>query len=266
VRVRSVGGRLKALIKRGIRAMKSPLAADAPQGALADAQVRQALVRVWKEGQRQFQQEQVDLSTPLPDITLLFTQLTKIPGMVGHGNPDELRLLFSLALACDEDGVIVEIGSWLGRSSAFLGLGSYLSSRCPVFCVDHFQGNPGKEDLFFGPLDVGLTMYEQFLANISRAGLTGLVTPLRGDSREIGRSFQGKITLLFIDACHEYEAVRADFEIWSAHVSPRGFVCFDDYHPSFPGVVRFIEGDLAVHPDYRIIGKIGNVVVSRKTA
>src|SRR5690606_34352437 len=45
-------------------------------------------------------------------------------------------------LAAEASGPVVEIGSWRGRSTAALALGSMSGSKQPVYAVDDFKGVP----------------------------------------------------------------------------------------------------------------------------
>jgi|AGTN01.1.fsa_nt_gi hypothetical protein len=50
--------------------------------------------------------------------------------------------LLQLAARGSGTGAIVEIGSFMGRSTAFLAAGSKLAGREKVIAVDHFRGSP----------------------------------------------------------------------------------------------------------------------------
>lgn len=57
---------------------------------------------------------------------------------------------------------------------------------------------------------------------------------------------------VYIDACHEYEAVKADIEAYSQKVKHGGILSGHDYGASWPGVVR------AVHQHAALLG-VGKV-------
>ena len=77
---------------------------------------------------------------------------------------------------------------------------------------------------------------------MARLGLSELVVPLRMSTVEASRQWAGgeNIGLLFIDASHDYLAVRRDFEMWSPLVCGGGFVVFDDV-PAWPGPTRVVS-------------------------
>jgi len=82
--------------------------------------------------------------------------IADIPGWL---TDEEGEALFELARQCRGDGVIVEIGSWKGKSTVCLGLGSQAGSATPIYAVDPHA------DYRFG----------DFKTNMEHAGITELV-------------------------------------------------------------------------------------------
>jgi MMP 1-O-methyltransferase len=132
-----------------------------------------------------------------------------VPGWLSD---EEGEALYELAQECTGKGVIVEIGSWKGKSTICLGLGSRVGEGVPIFAVDpHADYRHGE-----------------FKENIERAGIADLVTPLKGLSQEVADGFDQPIELLFVDGSHEEDDVRRDFEKWVPKVVDRGIVAFHD--------------------------------------
>jgi predicted O-methyltransferase YrrM len=62
---------------------------------------------------------------------------------------------------------------------------------------------------------------------------------------------RGDVELLFIDASHERDATRAEFESWRPMLAPGAIVAFHDYgHPAHPGVAEAIA-DLGLTGEVR---------------
>jgi predicted O-methyltransferase YrrM len=144
-------------------------------------------------------------------------------------SPRQEKWLFKSARALPKDSIIVEIGSFKGRSTASLAFGCRKNGS-HVYAIDTFNGN--KVDFFeraFLPV---------FQSNMDRCGLTDYVTPLVGFSEEVVKTWNKPIHMLFIDGSHKYEDVLADFESFYPFVVPGGKIAFHDVHPSWPGVVR----------------------------
>jgi predicted O-methyltransferase YrrM len=68
------------------------------------------------------------------------------------------------------------------------------------------------------------------------------ITQLLGDSRTFDFSpWHGSIDLVLVDAGHEYESARSDTATALRLLAPGGVIVWDDYMPSWPGVVRAVE-------------------------
>ena len=143
-------------------------------------------------------------------------RLDALPGWLSY---EEGETLYDLARACTGRGVIVEIGSWKGKSTTCLGLGSRAGSGVRVFAVDrHTDGT-----------------FPEWEANVAAAGIEDLVTPLKGLSQEVVHEFSEDIELLFIDGAHTYDLVLEDWDGWVPMVVPGGVVAMHDAPPASPG-------------------------------
>jgi MMP 1-O-methyltransferase len=135
--------------------------------------------------------------------------IADIPGWL---TDEEGEALYELARSCNGSGVIVEIGSWKGKSTVCLGLGSQAGNSVPVYAVDPHA------DYRFG----------DFKTNVERAGLADLVRPIASLSQTAADDFDQAIELLFVDGSHEYDLVLEDFEKWVPKVVDGGWVAFHD--------------------------------------
>jgi predicted O-methyltransferase YrrM len=135
--------------------------------------------------------------------------IADVPGWLSD---EEGEALYELAKECTGKGVIVEIGSWKGKSTICLGLGSRAGEGVRIYAVDpHADYRHGE-----------------FKDNIERAGIADLVTPVQGLSQAVAADFHEPIELLFVDGSHEEDDVREDFEKWVPKVVDRGIVAFHD--------------------------------------
>src|SRR5438552_5609968 len=135
--------------------------------------------------------------------------ITDIPGWL---TDEEGEALYELARACRGGGVIVEIGSWKGKSTVCLGLGSQEGKSVSIYAIDPHA------DYRFG----------DFKQNVERAGLKELVRPIASLSQAAADDFDEPIELLFVDGSHEYDLVLEDFEKWVPKVIDGGWVAFHD--------------------------------------
>jgi MMP 1-O-methyltransferase len=125
---------------------------------------------------------------------------------------EEAETLFMLARARSGKGVIVELGSWKGRSTICLGLGSKAGPEVPVYAVDRPRGE----------------IYEDFERNIRRAGVEDVVRPVNSSSQDAARDFDEPIELLFIDASHKYDLVQLDWNLWVPKLVDGGVLAMHD--------------------------------------
>jgi MMP 1-O-methyltransferase len=135
--------------------------------------------------------------------------IADVPGWL---TDEEGEALYELARACTGKGVIVEIGSWKGKSTICLGRGSKAGASVPIYAIDpHTEYRVGD-----------------FRTNIDRAGVSELVTPIASLSQPAADDFDQPIELLFVDGSHEYDLVLEDFEKWVPKVVEGGWVAFHD--------------------------------------
>jgi hypothetical protein len=144
--------------------------------------------------------------------------------------------------------VAVDVGVWKGGSTLFLaGLMRKHEIDGVVIGVDTFLGSPehtmpGTDFFDLIPRQFGRAMlYEQFLSNVVRSRMQDRVVPLAQTS--IGAAIILGLTgiragLVHLDAAHDYGAVLADARAFWAVLEPGGYLIGDDYHASWPGVVK----------------------------
>ena len=79
------------------------------------------------------------MTTVLPDTER--EQLgDALRGVEGWLTEEESQTLYGLARACSGRGAIVELGSWKGRSTVSLALGSKAGAGAPVYAIDRPRG------------------------------------------------------------------------------------------------------------------------------
>jgi len=142
--------------------------------------------------------------------------------------------LFELASEACSLGPCLEIGSFCGKSTVYLGAACKIKGRT-LFSIDHHRGSeeqqPGQpyfdSDLIDGKSGL-IDSLPYFRAVIEKAGLDEVVVPIVTKSRVAARDWATPLGLVFIDGGHSYKTVIADYECWSPHVLPGGFLIFHD--------------------------------------
>ena len=167
------------------------------------------------------------------------------------------RALFDAAAAVTGAGVIVEIGSWKGRSTTWLASGARLAGQ-RVYAVDPHRGareNPAAETL------------NEFLDNLACNGLADVVEPMVMTSEEAAASIGRPIELLFIDGDHSYDGVRRDAELWLPRLMEGGIVMFHDVATAaYSGPRRIVRRMVCRNPGFDGVTRVGSMVVALRTA
>jgi len=146
--------------------------------------------------------------------------------------PNVYRLMVS---RCRSSGVLVELGAWKGRSSAFLVVeAKNKSPNIKIHIVDTWLGS--------GEHTLGMTdgLYEKFISNM--IPLNGFYQAHRMTTDEASLLFEDELLdAVFIDADHTYEAVKKDIENWMPKVRKGGILAGHDYIETWPGVVQAVN-------------------------
>lgn len=176
-----------------------------------------------------------------PNVPSAQEDIDKIMSVEGSISADEARLLYTAAQTV-RDGCIVEIGSYLGRSTAALALGTRAGFCVPVYAVDpheSFRGILGG-DFSFGPSD-----RTQFMQNMLRAEVTEIVRLVNLSSEYVTASWPDVVGLLWIDGDHRYKAVKRDLKCWLPHLRPDATIIFHDAINPKIGPLHAVEELLA---------------------
>ena len=165
-----------------------------------------------------------------------------IDAIDGWLDPKAGAVLYQLARVAAPTPSVVELGSWKGRSTAWLAHGLRDRGGGRVVAVDTWAGTQNEPDhaqqlAGYAPDQ----LYREFLDAIRRQGLETMVEPWRMSTLEAARRWDRGVSigLLHIDADHAYDAVRADFEHWAPFVVRGGLVVFDDVG-SWSGPTRLV--------------------------
>jgi predicted O-methyltransferase YrrM len=156
----------------------------------------------------------------------------KIEGQI---SPKELRVLVQLASKIIPDNVVVEIGTYRGRSTVALALGSRIGNGCRVYTIDPHFDYKGVKGGDFGPKDMA-ALY----TNLTKSGVGETVAVVCLPSLASAKAWTEKnVGLLWLDGDHSYEGVRGDLEAWFPWLASDGMVAFHDVDA--PGVKRLLD-------------------------
>jgi len=169
--------------------------------------------------------ENIQMTIPIvtvSDITLprWMTPFAKhLFGIPTHMTVQERLTLLNAGLNLPQGFAALEIGSYLGASTAFLGFAA-LQRSGTVHAVDPWtndaMGAEGTRDTF-----------GDFRRNTDP--FTHFIVPHQGYSVDVhAREKTIPCDLLFIDGDHHYPAVKADLECWLPSLKPGGLLAMHD--------------------------------------
>jgi len=123
------------------------------------------------------------------------------------------------------NSTLVEVGSWKGKSLAFLCVESLNKSKnFNIYSVDIWED---KKEL--NKTEHTNNIFNIFLENI--APIKQSINVIRNTSVNASRTFcDSSIDFVFIDASHEYEDVKDDINAWLPKIKPGGIIAGHDYN------------------------------------
>jgi hypothetical protein len=158
----------------------------------------------------------------------------------GFMPPDEGLALHHAGVAATAavPGVpLVEIGSWCGKSSVYLGAAAR-SGGTVLLAVDHHRGsrrtNPagsGTTPTLVDPVVGRIDTLPTFRRTIWEAALEDHVVALVGSSPVVAGFVAGPLALVFVDGGHGAEPAHADYDAWSPKVATGGSLVIHDVFP-----------------------------------
>lgn len=156
----------------------------------------------------------------------------------GFLDDEEGRCLYEYALRSAAQGPCLEIGSYCGKSTVYLGsackkMGSLL------FAVDHHRGSEehqrGEEyhdPELFDTAAEKMDSFHEFRRTLARAQLEETVVPIVAPSAIAARFWNIPLAMVFIDGGHSMEAALTDYRCWAPHVMRGGWLAIHDVFPN----------------------------------
>jgi predicted O-methyltransferase YrrM len=152
----------------------------------------------------------------------------------GFLDEEEGLKLFELAFEACLLGPCLEIGSFCGKSTVYLGTACKMRKKT-LFTIDYHRGSEEQQpgQTYFDPdlLDSKTGLIDSlpcFRATMQKAGLEQIVVPMITKSNVAARDWAIPLGLVFIDGGHSYEAVMTDYQCWYPHLLPGGPLVFHD--------------------------------------
>jgi predicted O-methyltransferase YrrM len=146
----------------------------------------------------------------------------------------EAEALHDAAYEMARTGLLLEVGTYCGKSATWLGAAARARGG-QVVTVDHHRGSeenqPGWEWHDAELVDAAVGVMDTlpfFRRTMHAAGLEDVVTAIVGRSATVARWWCTPLALLFIDGGHAAEHCIADYAGWARFVQPDGLLAVHD--------------------------------------
>lgn len=191
-------------------------------------------------------------SNPQLKISELFGLIERVDGWLTH--LEQIALLHLPVWVDYLPGEIIEIGSFKGKSTTALGLGSkWISKRKrAIYAIDPFM----PDRMYHG------NYFDDFLNNIHVAQLENYVIPIKKYSQDAIGDCPDQISALFVDGNHDYMYVKQDIQHYTPRVVPGGMIAFHDYS-NFLDVKRAVD-ELCESKEYVYVCDYDSLRIIRK--
>ncbi len=153
-------------------------------------------------------------------------------------DPEEGEFLYSVALEASKRGPIVEIGSYCGKSSIYIGKACEKNNSL-LFAIDHHTGSEENQvgweyhdKELFDSQTGRINTFPEFRKNIRNFNLENFIIPIVSDSVLVAKFWTINLSMVFIDGGHSKEAAFNDYNNWNEKIMKDGFLAIHDVFPN----------------------------------
>ena len=171
----------------------------------------------------------------LPMTTMhLPTEFLKLNSVKGFLAEDEGMALYELASKISQIGPCLELGSYCGLSTIYLGF-ACRATQNTLYAVDHHRGSEehqlGEEyhdpELYDANIKK-MDSFKTFRATLEQAALEETVVPIVSESGVVLKHWVNPLGLVFIDGGHSEAAAKRDCLGWSQCINKGGYLAVHD--------------------------------------
>ena len=152
----------------------------------------------------------------------------------GFLDEDEGHCLYEMARKASRLGPCLEIGSYCGKSTIYIGAACKTNGSI-VYSIDHHRGSeeqqPGQayfDPGLFEPKTGRVDTFQEFRRTLDKAGLEDTVVAMVCRSDVAARLWATPLAMVFIDGGHSAEAAKTDYGCWAPHIVPGGYLLIHD--------------------------------------
>ena len=181
--------------------------------------------------------------------------MARVRATPGFLTEREARFLALVAACTPADGVILEIGSFKGKSTVGLASVALRYGLGPVVAVDP-HSSPSVTDPGVGAAG---TSWDDFQGSLRAAGVASAVEAHRAYSRDLARGWNRPIRFLWIDGDHTYRGAKADLDLFARFLVPGAIVALHDVLHMFEGPDRVFTEDILASDQFGPTGLCGSI-------
>lgn len=160
-----------------------------------------------------------------------------IENVKGFLDPEEGLALYETALKAAQTAPCLEIGSYCGKSTVYLGQACKEAMQV-LYAVDHHRGSEEHQlgEMYHDPelydaADEMVDSFKAFRKTVAQADLDDTVIPIVTSSSIASRNWVAPLGMVFIDGGHSLEAAMVDYKSWAHHVAAGGILAIHDIFP-----------------------------------
>ena len=164
--------------------------------------------------------------------------IEKFDSIKGFLDLNEGIALYEEVKRVSENNFCVEIGSYCGKSTCFIGQ-ACKENKSKLITIDHHKGS---EEQQLGELYFDAEVYDEKLArvntlpllekNLAKFNLEDVVKPLVMDSISASKIIENNADLIFIDGSHTFESAESDYKLWKNKIKKGGTLAIHDIYDS----------------------------------
>ena len=178
--------------------------------------------------------------------------LEVLDGVEGWFSPEQVERLAARAAEVPDEGRIVEIGSFRGRSTIVAARSA--TDSVEIVAIDPHAGNDRGPQEIEGFEDEAAEDNVVFNKNLAKAGVSERVRHVRKFSTDAHDDVEGPIDVLHIDGAHRFAPARDDIKAWGDRVAKGGSMLIHDSFSSV-GVTLAIFSTLLFSGRWRYVGR-----------
>ncbi|HEX4717525.1 MAG TPA: class I SAM-dependent methyltransferase [Thermoleophilaceae bacterium] len=185
----------------------------------------------------------------------------KAAAIEGWLSETQARRLWEAALRVPAGGLLVEIGSFRGRSAVVMA--SALATGARLVAIDpHAGGDRGPQEIE-AEADRGEADHRAFAANMRAAGIESRVELVRLMSSDAHSSVEEAIDVLYVDGAHRFGPARDDIVRWGERVRDGGTMLVHDSFSSI-GVTLATLSSVTFRSRWRYVGRTSSLAEYRR--